>query len=106
MDQPVVRARLLNVFGKIYNWLQLYDASEPILVEALELTRELHGEDSTQYADTLERLAQVRLIYAVVLFRQGNLDEAEREFKRIVKLDLPGSRKQLRTSRGPAPWPC
>ena len=47
---------------------------------------------------TLERilliapnLQQVRLLYAVVLFRQGNLDEAEKEFKKIAALELPAS---------------
>jgi tetratricopeptide (TPR) repeat protein len=77
--QPAVRGRLLNVFGKIYNWLQLYDVSEPILVEALELTGLQHGEDSPEYADTLERLAQVRLV-------AGRLAESE-EMQRTV-LDI------------------
>ena len=46
-------------------------------------------------AATLERillvnpdLAQVRLIYAVVLFRLDNLDEAEREFRAVAALDI------------------
>lgn len=48
-------------------------------------------------AATLERillidpdLAQVRLFYAVVLFRLGNIDEAEQEFRRVAALDIPG----------------
>ena len=47
---------------------------------------------------TLERilliapnLRQVQLLYAVVLFRQGNLDEAEAAFRKIAALDLPDS---------------
>lgn len=47
-------------------------------------------------AATLERilllnpdLAQVRLAYAVVLFRLDNLDEAEREFKIVAAVDIP-----------------
>ncbi len=46
-------------------------------------------------AATLERillinpdLAQVRLVYAVVLFRLDNLDEAEREFRVVAALDI------------------
>ena len=50
-EQPAVRARLLNVFGKIYNWLQLYETSEPILVEALELTREVIARACPALAD-------------------------------------------------------
>ncbi len=81
VDQPVVRARLLNVFGKIYNWLQLYDASAPILVEALELTAQQYGEDSTQYADTLERLAQTRLV-------AGRVAESEEMQRRVLDIRL------------------
>ena len=47
-------------------------------------------------AATLERillvnpdLAQVRLFYAVVLFRLDNVDEAEREFKTVAALEIP-----------------
>ena len=81
VDQPVVRGRLLNVFGKIYNWLQLYDVSEPILEEALELTGRQYGEDSPEYADTLERLAHVRLI-------AGRLDESERMQRRVLDIRM------------------
>ena len=45
---------------------------------------------------TLERilliapnLQQIQLLYAVVLFRQGNLDEAERALRKLAALDLP-----------------
>ena len=48
-------------------------------------------------AATLERillvdpdLAQIRLFYAVVLFRLENIDEAEREFRAVAALDIPG----------------
>ncbi len=60
-DRPAIRARLLDVFGKIQNWLQRYERSRPLLEEALALNAELYGEDSSAYADTLERLAWVRL---------------------------------------------
>ena len=49
-------------------------------------------------AGTLERillinpkLPQVRLIYAIVLFRLDNIDEAEREFRAVSGLDLSPS---------------
>ena len=48
-------------------------------------------------AATLERillvdpnLAQIRLFYAVVLFRLENLDEAEKEFRAVAAQDIPG----------------
>ena len=49
-------------------------------------------------AATLERilllapdLARVRLLYAVVLYRLDNLNEAEREFRTVSKLSMPDS---------------
>lgn len=52
---------------------------------------DLHGA-----VTTLERilmvnpnLAQVRLFYAIVLFRLENLDESDREFRTIAALDIP-----------------
>jgi hypothetical protein len=49
-------------------------------------------------ASTLERilllapdLARVRLLYAVVLYRLDNLNEAEREFRTVSKLPMPDS---------------
>jgi tetratricopeptide (TPR) repeat protein len=54
---------------------------------------------------TLERmllnnpeLAQVRLFYAIVLYRLDSLDEAERELKQIVNLPMPDSlRKEIQS---------
>lgn len=52
-------------------------------------------------ASTLERillnypeLAQVRLFYAIVLFRLDSLDEAERELVTVSQLDMPDSLRQ------------
>ena len=78
-DQPVIRARLLNVFGKIDNWLQRFDRSRPILEEALALTAEVHGEDSAEYADTLERLAWVH-------HEAGDMRAAEGMQRRVLAL--------------------
>ena len=52
-------------------------------------------------AATLERilllapdLARVRLLYAVVLFRLDNLNEAEREFRTVSQLPMPDSLRE------------
>ncbi len=52
-------------------------------------------------AATLERilllapdLARVRLLYAVVLFRLDNLNEAEREFRTVSELPMPDSLRE------------
>jgi len=78
-DRPAIRGRLLNVFGKINNWLQRFERARPILEEALVLTAELHGEDSAEYADTLERLAQVHL-------EAGQVTTAEEMHRRVLAL--------------------
>jgi tetratricopeptide (TPR) repeat protein len=77
-DQPAIRARLLNVFGKIDNWLQRYDRSRPILEEALALTAQVHGEESAAYADTLERLAWVH-------HEASDLGQAESMQRRVLE---------------------
>jgi tetratricopeptide (TPR) repeat protein len=79
LDRPAIRARLLDVFGQINNWLQRYERSRPILEEALRLVGQVAGEDSAAYADTLERLAHVHL-------ESGDLDAAERMQREVLEL--------------------
>jgi len=79
LDKPAIRARLLNVFGKIDIWLQRFDRAGPLLDEALALEAELHTEDSAEYADTLERVAKVR-------FEAGQVSEAEEMQRRVLAL--------------------
>ncbi len=78
-DRPAIRARLLDVFGEINNWLQRYERSRPILEEALALGAQVHGEDSAEYADTLERLAWVH-------HEEGDLGPAEAMQRRVLAL--------------------
>jgi tetratricopeptide (TPR) repeat protein len=79
LERPAIRARLLNVFGQINNWLQRYERSRPILEEALALVAQVSGEDSAEYADTLERLAQVHL-------EAGEVGTAEGMHRRVLAL--------------------
>jgi hypothetical protein len=79
LDRPAIRARLLNVFGQINNWLQRYERSRPILEEALALTAQVSGADSAAYADPLERLAHVHL-------EAGDVDAAERMQREVLAL--------------------
>jgi len=79
LDRPAIRARLLNVFGQINNWLQRYERSGPLLEEALTLVAQVSGEDSAEYADTLERLAHVRL-------EGGDVAEAEAMQRQVLAL--------------------
>ncbi|HEX6884678.1 MAG TPA: serine/threonine-protein kinase [Planctomycetota bacterium] len=79
LDRPAIRARLLNVFGQINNWLQRYERSRPILEEALTLVAQVSGEDSAEYADTLERLANVNL-------ESGDVARAEAMQRQVLEL--------------------
>jgi len=78
-DRPALRLRLLNVLGRTYNWLERYDRSKPVLEEALGLAKELYGDDRTEVADVLERLAQVHVA-------AEDLSTAERMQRRVLAI--------------------
>jgi tetratricopeptide (TPR) repeat protein len=57
LDKPVLRARLANSIGKVLLDLSLGERALPLLEEALEARRIAFGEQSVEYAQTLERVA-------------------------------------------------
>jgi serine/threonine protein kinase len=58
-QRPVQRARLLNSIGKTMIDLGMASRAAPLLDEALEIRAAEFGEDTLQYAQTLERVARV-----------------------------------------------
>jgi len=68
--EPVIRARLLDSIGTIYNKIGLKKAAEPLLEEALETRRQALGADDPQVAESLDHLASAYL-------DQGKFEEAE-----------------------------
>ncbi len=60
-DQPAVQARLLHTLGVVYSSLELYDEARPFLERALEMRRELHGDEHVGVADTLHELGILRM---------------------------------------------
>ena len=75
-DEPAVRATLMDAIGRVYQSLGLWDESEPLLEEALEIRRELLGEQHLDTAESKANLAflywdQARLLEAEPLIRQG-----------------------------------
>ena len=68
-DEPVIRARLLDSIGVIYQKIGLRKAAEPLLTEALETRRASLGNDHPQVAETLYHLADLYI-------EQRRLDEA------------------------------
>ncbi len=60
-DQPAVRATLMETMGRVYDNLGLYDRALPLLQEALEIRRGVHGTDHVDVAASLNALANLRL---------------------------------------------
>lgn len=58
-DQPLLRARLLDILGGIHTELGLYDEARPLLAEALAVRERLDGPEDPEVADTLVHLGAV-----------------------------------------------
>jgi tetratricopeptide (TPR) repeat protein len=58
-DQPVIQATLNHTIGDVYLSLGLYERSRPLLNLALETRRDAFGDDNSDVATTLMRLAQL-----------------------------------------------
>ncbi|HST21710.1 MAG TPA: serine/threonine-protein kinase [Blastocatellia bacterium] len=56
-DQPEVQATLMTTIGQVYVKLGLYDAALPLYEKAIATRRKLLGEQSIEYAETLNYLA-------------------------------------------------
>ncbi len=58
LDQPDVKAEMLNTIGTVYMQLGLFEEAEPSVRKALEMRRELYGgQDSEELAQSLYRMA-------------------------------------------------
>jgi tetratricopeptide (TPR) repeat protein len=55
-DQPLLRARLLDILGGIHTELGLYDEARPLLAEALAVRERLDGPGDPEVAETLVNL--------------------------------------------------
>lgn len=77
MDRPGVRAGLMDALGRLYLDLGLTDAAEAKLVGALELRRDLFGEDDADYGASLAAVGRLRL-------SQGAYDAAARSYARAA----------------------
>ena len=59
-DQPMVRARLLNLLGHVYGMLGQYQQAEPLVEEGLALRLEQFPRSHPEVADSLQELGQLR----------------------------------------------
>ena len=77
-EQPLVQSRLIHVIGGVYRSLGLYDRARPFHEQALEMRRELFGEDDPRTLDALNAMAGLE-------YFQGDFGEARRLFEEIVE---------------------
>ena len=56
-NRPAQKARLLEVMGKVYRSLGLYDDAQPLLESAVVNQKAAHGDDSPEVAATMTTLA-------------------------------------------------
>ena len=86
VEQPEVRARLLGTLGDVYQELSDYQASQPLLEEALAINRrllaagEIDAVHHPQVAASLRQLAQLRS-------EMGQLEDASKLFREALALD-------------------
>lgn len=69
-NQPVVKARMLNVLGHMHGKLNMLDEAKTLLEEALELRLTMHGDDHPDVAESLNDLG-------TIYHKMGDYDEAE-----------------------------
>ena len=79
LDQPRVRADLLEVIGNIYRHLGAYDEAERQLTKALAIRRDLFGDESLSVATLLGSLGPVKAWL-------DRLEEGEQAARRAVAI--------------------
>jgi len=76
-DRPAQKARLLEVMGKVYRSLGLYQDAQPLLESAVVNQKTAHGDDSAEVAATTTTLAGL-------LVARGNYNEAIPILVRVI----------------------
>lgn len=76
---PELRAEMQAIIGELYLDQGRRDSAEPLLRAALDARRRLFGEDSDQYADSLQK-------WAGLLHDKGDLEAAERAQQRVLEI--------------------
>lgn len=85
--QPEIQASMLQVLGRTYSQLSIYDSAERLLTRALELRRGELGPESPEVAEILGDIGTLR-------YRQGEFDRARRRLDEAIRI--------IESSRGEA----
>jgi serine/threonine protein kinase/tetratricopeptide (TPR) repeat protein len=80
-DRPIVRARLMDAIGRVYENLGLYAPAEPLLREALEIRESRLGPDHAEVAASLRGLGG---LYDA----RGDLESCRRVTERALRIDM------------------
>ncbi len=78
-DQPLVQARLMDTIGSVYRKLGFYEPATRLLQEALEIRRDLLGEEHVDVAASLNNLAGL-------YWSQGDFDRVEPLFREALTI--------------------
>ena len=77
--QPAVRARLMQVIGRVYKNLALYDEATPLLERAVAVQRQAAGATSRELASSL-------FAYGEILHYQKQYDRADSLYRQALDL--------------------
>lgn len=69
-NEPTIQGRLMDVMGRVYRGIGLYDQAEKLFREAVEVRSVAFGADSLEVAETLDGLARVMIDH-------GRIEEAK-----------------------------
>lgn len=78
-DQPLLQARMLDVFGWVFRGMGRYDRAQQLLEEALAVKQAQPGADPLDVARSMYTLADV-------LRRRGDYDRAEVHYRRVLDI--------------------
>jgi serine/threonine-protein kinase len=79
-NQPEVQAEMMQLLGRVYGTLGVYDRGLPLLQRALALQRQTAGRDDAEVASTLHDLG-------ALLLEKGDFDESERTLRAALALE-------------------
>ena len=94
-DQPEMRASLMELIGSIYGNLALFKEAEPLLEQALALRRTLHEAPSTELAEAVARLGNLRYLKGSYRDAQNLLTDALQQREALLGPDHPLVGKNL-----------
>ncbi len=84
-DQPDVKATMLEVIGRVYVRLGLYDEARPMLENSLKIRKELFGDDNIETSKSLSALGELSNL-------TGEYEKAEELLNKAITIqnaDLP-----------------